>query len=203
MQLALTPEPVTSADPADTAAVDVSERALFDAVARGDERRAPQLFAALLPAVQGTLRRILGVTAPNQRELAQRCLEQIVVELANHGAPWVCSLEVWAIRVAAQVALDVLRGRARGPGVEVSGADPRTESRTGDDRAVGAGSPIERLRWLLGELPRQQALCVVSCDVMGLRVPEVAVTLNVGIEHVQRALAAGHERLSRQMLLSA
>jgi hypothetical protein len=38
---------------------------------------------------------------------------------------------------------------------------------------------------------------------MGLRAPEVAVTLRVGLEHVRRALAAGHERLSRLMLLSA
>ena len=203
MLLALTPESVASPAERADALADVSERALFDAIHRGDELRAPQVFAALLPGVQATLRRVLGSTAPNQGELVQRCMERIIGELAGHGAPWVCSLQVWATSVTSQVALDVLRGRSRERGVEVAWGDAMAASREGGDRALGGASPIDRLRWLLGELPRQEALCVVLCDVMGLRTPEVAVTLCVGLEHVKRALAAGHERLSRLMLVNA
>jgi DNA-directed RNA polymerase specialized sigma24 family protein len=203
MLLALTPESAASPAERADALAEVSERALFDAIRRGDERRAPDVFAALLPGVQATLRRVLGVAVPNQGELAQRCMERIIAELAGSGAPWVCSLEVWATSVTSQLALDVLRARSRERDIEVSWGDAMAAPRDGSDRAVGGTSPIDRLRWLLGELPRQEALCVVLCDVMGLRVPEVAVTLRVGLEHVKRALAAGHERLSRSMLLSA
>ena len=70
-----------------------------------------------------------------------------------------------------------------------------------DAQALSAGSAIDRLRWLLAELPPQQAEAIVLCDVMGVSEREVAVTSRVGIDRIRRQLAAGHERLARQMAL--
>ncbi len=203
MLLALTPE--SSGAPATSARTSaaVVERALYAAIQLGDERQASQVYASLLPPVQATLLRVLGCPDRNHRELTQRSIEQVISELARHPDPCGCRLEAWATTAAARVALEVLRSRARANDVEVSWGDAMSHSGAPEGQGASAGSAIDRLRWLLAELPRQQAEAVVLCDVMGLDAEDAAVTLHVGVEHVRRLLSAGHERLARQMAAPA
>ena len=171
----------------------------MEAIRCGDEKLAPQVYASLLPAVHATLARVLG--APGRHEqLTGRCIERIIAEVSSHPSPWVCKLEVWATAVSSRVALDVLRSRARARSVEVSWGDTMALA-SGDEHRTGGspGSAIDRLRWLLAELPLPQAEAVLMCDVMGLVPTEVAVILGVGLEHIRRLLCAGHERLSRAL----
>jgi DNA-directed RNA polymerase specialized sigma24 family protein len=183
MLLALTPESSAGVSPSARASSSaVPERVVYDAIQSGDERQASQVYKRLLPAIQATLLRVIGGPDTNHRELTQRSIEHVIVELSRHSGPWVCSLDAWATTAAAQVALDVLVARAR-------------ETRDGSS----AGSAVDRLRWLLTELPRQQAMAVVLCDVMGLPVSDVAQTLGLGAERLKRLLSAGHERLARLM----
>ncbi len=78
-------------------------------------------------------------------------------------------------------------------------------ARSASDATGGAsaGSAVDRLRWLLTELPRQQAEAVVLCDVMGLSAAEAAQTLCLGLERLRRLLSAAHERLARLMSTEA
>ena len=199
MLLALTPDS-TSASPALARPRSVpTERALIDAIRSGDERLAPQVYASLLPAVHATLARVLGAPGRAQEQLTGRCIERIIAEVSSHPSPWVCKLEAWATAVAARVALDVLRGRARSRSVEVSWGDTMTQVSGDEQKTSTVGSAIDRLRWLLAELPEQQAEAVLMCDVMGLVPTEVAVILGAGLEHIRRLLSAGHERLSRAL----
>ena len=92
-------------------------------------------------------------------------------------------MEINRLLGGGDVALDVLRSR---------GSDAQTPK---------VSSAIDRLRWLLAGLPPQQAEAIVCCDVMGLALRDVAVTSRVGVDQVRRRLAAGHERLARQMAL--
>lgn len=204
MLLALTPESSGAPTTRSPASAAVVERALYDAIQHGDERQASQVYASLLPPVQATLLRVLGCPDRNHRELTQRSIERVIGELARHPDPRVCRLDAWATTAAARVALEVLRARARGNDVEVSWGDALSPSGAPDGRAAAAtGSAIDRLRWLLAELPSQQAEAVVLCDVMGLAAADAAVTLHVGVEHVRRLLSAGHERLARLMAAPA
>jgi RNA polymerase sigma factor (sigma-70 family) len=175
------------------------ERLLLDAIRRGDEREAPRVYASLLPAVQTTLLRVLGGPDRQHRELTQRSIEQVIVELVQHPSPEQCGLAVWATASAARVALDVLRARTNRRDIEVSWGDAMLQPLAEDAHVAAQGSAIDRLRWLLAELPPQQAEAIVLCDVMGLDPSDVAVTLRVGVDHVRRRLRAGHERLARQM----
>ena len=152
---------------------------------------------------RGPVLRVLGAPDRNHRELTQRSIEHVIVELARHPGPWVCRLDVWATSVAVRVALDVLRARAQRRDVGASWGDAMSQSSANDRNAASPGSAIDQLRWLLTELPAQQAEALVSCDVMGLAVEDVAQTLHVGVEHVRRLLSAGHERLARQMSTDA
>jgi len=199
MLLALTPD---SRAPSSVAARPRSvapERALMDAIRSGDEQLAPQVYAGLLPTVHATLGRVLGSPCRGVETLTRRSIEQTITEISSHPSPWVCKLAAWATAVSARLALDVLRSRARSRGVEVSWGDTMTQA-SGDDPRTGApGSAIDRLRWLLAELPLQQAEAIVLCDVMGLAPTEVAVILGVGLEHIRRLLCAGHERLARSL----
>jgi DNA-directed RNA polymerase specialized sigma24 family protein len=182
MLVALTPEAVGAAPSSARPSTAQAERRLLDAIRRGDEGQAAQVYASLLPAVQATLSRVLGGVDRRHRELTQRSIERVIVELARHPSPWECRLHVWATAGAARVALDVLRARA-------------------GSHVPAPGSAVDRLRWLLAELPLQQAEAVVLCDVMGLEARDVAATAQVGVDHVRRLLAAGHQRLARQMAL--
>jgi DNA-directed RNA polymerase specialized sigma24 family protein len=199
MLLALTPEP-TAASPAPVSLPDRrAERALYEAIRHGDEAHAAEIYSSLLPAVEATLRRVLGYPYRDHGELAQRSLEGIIVELACHPNPHRCSLEAWATTFAARVALDTLSERAQRRGESIAWGDSMAQTVDTGVHAAAPGSAIDRLRWLLTELPRQQAEAILLCDVMGLAPSEVAITLRVGLEHVRRLLSAGHERLARQM----
>lgn len=202
MLVALTPEAVAAAPPGTRPSPPWVERPLLDAIRRGDERQAPQVYASLLPAVQTTLLRVLGSPDRQHRELTQRSIEQVIAVLVQHQSPWLCRLDVWATASAARVALEVLRARKTQRDVEVSWGDARARALAPDVHVPAPGSAIDRLRSLLAELPPQQAEAIVLCDVMGLEPSDVAVTSSVGLDHVRRWLAAGHERLARQMGLA-
>jgi DNA-directed RNA polymerase specialized sigma24 family protein len=198
MMPALTPEP-TAASPAPPSRLDRrAERALYEAIRHGDEAHAAEIHAGLLPAIEATLRRVLGSPYRHHRQLAQRSLEAIIVELSAHPSPERCSLQAWATTIAVKVALDALCAREGHRDGIAWGDSPERASDTGV-RAASPGSAIDRLRWSLTELPRSQAEAILLCDVMGLSPSEIAVTLHVGLEHVRRLLLAGHERLVRQM----
>jgi DNA-directed RNA polymerase specialized sigma24 family protein len=199
--VALTPEALGAAPPGTRPSPLWVERRLLDAIRRGDERQAPQVYASLLPAVQTTLLRVLGSVDRQHRELTQRSIEQVIADLVQHPSPWSCRLEVWATTSAARVALDALRARMTQRDVEVSWGDANPSALVPAARVRAPGSAIDRLRWRLAELPPQQAEAVVLCDVMGLEPSDVAVTSGVALDHVRRWLAAGHERLARQMEL--
>jgi len=201
MLVALTPEAGGAAPVSTRSSAAPVERVLLDAIRRGDERRATEVYASLLPAVQTTLLRVMGGPDRHHREMTQRSIEQVIAELVRHPSPWECSLKMWATTSAARVALDVLRARASRRDVEVSWGDAMVQPVSQDTHIAGSGSAIDRLRWLLAELPPQQAEAIVLCDVMGLAPSDVAVTLGVAPDHLRRRLAAGHERLSRQMAL--
>lgn len=200
MLVALTPE-AAGAPPGARGSTALGERRLLDAIQRGDEHQASEVYACLLPAVQATLLRVLGGPDRRHRELTQSSIERVIVELVRHPSPWLCRLEVWATTSAARVALDVLRARTSRRDVEVSWGDAMAQPLGADARAPAPGSAIDRLRWLLAELPPPHAEAVVLCDVMGLDPGDVSVTLGAGIEHVRRLLRAGHERLARLMAL--
>lgn len=203
MLLALTPESARApAAGARTNAVG-GERAIYEAIQHGDDRQASQVYASLLPGVQATLLRVLGGPYQNHRELTQRSIEQVITELSRHPRPWECRLQAWATTSAARVALDVLRARVQLQGALGSWGDESNDPTAEDDDCASVSSAVDRLRWLLAELPRQQAEALLLCDVMELDPVEVAVTLHVGVEHVRRLLSAGHQRLARKMALAS
>jgi DNA-directed RNA polymerase specialized sigma24 family protein len=128
-------------------------------------------------------------------------VEQAILDLVRHPSPWLCRLDVWATTSAARVALEQLRARTARRDVEVCRGDAMAQPPGADAPSGSPGSAIEHLRWLLLELPPSQAEAIVLCDVMGLDLSDVAVTLGAGSAQVQRRLRAGHQRLARQMLL--
>jgi DNA-directed RNA polymerase specialized sigma24 family protein len=198
--VALTPEALGAAPSGTRPSPHEVERPLLEAIRRGDARQAPQVYASLLPAVQTTLLRVLGSADRQHRELTQRSIEQVIADLVQHPSPWLCRLDVWATTGAARVALDVLRAHVT-PARDGKASWGDARAFAPDAHVPALGSAIDRLRCLLAELPPQQAEAVVLCDVMGLEPGDVAVTSGVGLDQVRRWLAAGHERLARQMEL--
>jgi DNA-directed RNA polymerase specialized sigma24 family protein len=198
MMPALTPEPTGASRALSSGLEHGTESVLYEAIRHGDEAHATAIHAGLLPAIEATLRRVLGSPYRNHRELARRSLEAVIVELSAHPNPERCSLQAWATTIAARVALDALCARA-GRGESIGWGDSMAQASDTGVRAASPGSAIDRLRWLLTELPRPQAEAILLCDVMGLSPSEIATTLRVGLEHVRRLLLAGHERLVRQM----
>lgn len=203
MLVALTPELASARQTSGASTQVASEWVLCEAIARGDERLAADVYARLLPPVQATLRRVLGSPYRQHQALVCRSIEQIIAAVAQHPRPRACGLEAWATLIAARVAVDVLRSRKR----ERSGRLPRSgapEACHASGEAPGEPSAaIDRLRSLLAELPPAQAELVVACDVMGVDVGDVALALQARTEQVRRLLSESHEQLARQLHAAA
>jgi DNA-directed RNA polymerase specialized sigma24 family protein len=180
------------------------ERALFEAIARGDAASAPELSLRLLPVIEAAQCRLLGGRGASHAERVACSLRRLIAELSRHPHPWVCSLASWATAVSAQVAVAALQARPRSRlslegASELEGPAAAGATSASASRQVGLALGIAQLRVLLGELPTEQAHVVALHDVMGMPVQDVAITLAVSLETLARRLKGGREQLGRRL----
>src|SRR4051812_38577079 len=93
----IAPRPSSGAPP--------SEGELFDGIRRGDERIAVELYHRLLPAIEGSLIRVLGRREADHEDLVQMAFEQLILTLSRQSYAQACSLKTWASSIAAHIAL--------------------------------------------------------------------------------------------------
>lgn len=108
----------------------------------------------------------------------------------------------WLFRIAANASYDELRWRRSRPAVSLDVPAPPGERAF--DVADRAPSPLERaeqaeLRRTLGEalaqLPDEQRLAIILCDVQGLDYSEIAEVMQCSLGTVKSRIARGRSRL--------
>jgi RNA polymerase sigma-70 factor, ECF subfamily len=187
--------------PPESGPTPLSQDAIVAGVEAGERWAHAALYDQLYPVVARTLEKILRDSSGDYEDLVQVSFERIVRTLIGERRVAVINLAAWASSIAAHVALDALRGRAR--------------ERRLFERGNASGSPLERvvapslerqlearqkLEWLQHTLCRMnadQAQTVLLHDVLGHGLAEIASIMGVTVAAAQRRLSRGHHELLR------
>jgi RNA polymerase sigma-70 factor (ECF subfamily) len=119
------------------------------------------------------------------------------------------SFRSWLLRIVTNACYDVLRARKRRPTVSLD-ADPELdweEWTEGDEEAPEDFAERQDLGQLiqrgLQELPDDQRVVIVLCDVHGMSYGEIAKTLGVSLGTVKSRLSRGREKMREYLQSNA
>ena len=197
------PKPEMIALPAqESGPIPLSQDAILAGVAAGERWAHGALYDQLYPVVARTLEKILRDSSGDYQDLVQVSFERIVRALIGERRPMVVNLSAWASSIAAHVALDALRGRARERRLFERGsagsAHVERVAAPSLERQLEARQKLEWLQHTLGHMNADQARTVLLHDVLGHGLGEIASMMGVTVAAAQRRLSRGHQELLRQ-----
>ena len=181
-----------------------SEEELFQGIQRGDERIAVELYHRLLPAIEGSLLRVLGRRESDHEDLVQMAFEQLILTLSRQSYAQACSLKTWASSIAAHLALKSLRSRYRQRRVfnsSVAVHELAELDASGQDleRTLESRQSLERVREQLAQLAPAKAEAVLLHDVLGHGLTEVAALMGSSVAAAQTRLSRGRRELMERL----
>lgn len=184
--------------------VTVSDEALIEAVQRGDDRVASEIYDRLFEVVDRTLHRVIGNRGSDHDDLVQQSFEQIILTLSRHSFAHLCSLRTWASRVATHVGLNALRSRRRERAVFDKSQDIELDtSGLGFSRdphgALHSRHELELVRGLLGEMNPVVVEVLLLHDVFGHDVAEIAMMMGTSMPAAQSRLFRGRRDLRKRL----
>jgi RNA polymerase sigma-70 factor (ECF subfamily) len=187
---------------AETEPIQLSQDAILAGVAAGERWAHAALYDQLYPVVARTLQKILRDSSRDYEDLVQVSFERIVRTLLGERRLAVVNLSAWASSIAAHVALDALRGRARERRLfERGGSGSSPVERVAApslERQLEARQKLEWLQHVLGRMNADQARTLLLHDVLGHGLSEIASIMGVTVAAAQRRLSRGHHELLRQ-----
>jgi len=177
---------------------------LFQGIQRGDERIAVELYHRLLPAIEGSLLRVLGRRESDHEDLVQMAFEQLILTLSRQSYAQACSLKTWASSIAAHLALKSLRSRYRQRRVfnsSVAVHELAELDASGQDleRTLESRQSLERVREQLAQLAPAKAEAVLLHDVLGHGLTEVAALMGSSVAAAQTRLSRGRRELMERL----
>jgi RNA polymerase sigma-70 factor (ECF subfamily) len=179
-----------------------TETELIEAVQRGDDRVANEIYDRLIPVIDRTLYRILGRRERDHRDLVQASFEQIVLTLATGRFARACSLETWASALATHVGLKALRSRRREEQLIEQSPDPEAHQAsafTDAERELDARAQLSEIRRHLSAMNPGQATTLFLHDGLGHNLSEIALMTGVSVAAAQSRLVRGRRELGRRM----
>ncbi len=115
------------------------------------------------------------------------------------------SFRAWLLRIAANLCRDELRRRGRRPSssldtaLEAGMPDPPDDEPLPEESALSS-ELRDNLEVALAELPEEQRVAIMLCDVEGLDYAEIAVTMKTSLGTVNSRIARGRMRMREVML---
>lgn len=177
----------------------LSDEALIQAIQRGDQEIAAELYDRLVEVVDHTLFRVFGRRESDHDDLVQTTFEQIVRTLSRRSYAGACNLRTWASSIASHVGFNALRSRRRERRVIDRAALPlESELRpygADAERTAAARAELELLRDALSELKAEQGQTVFLHDVLGHELAEIATMMGVSVAAAQSRLVRGRREL--------
>jgi RNA polymerase sigma-70 factor (ECF subfamily) len=148
--------------------------------------------------------RMLGSSAPAE----DATQDAFIAAWRNIDAFRGASFRAWLMRIAANACTDELRRRGRRPALSLDAPTAAGDTARGEppdlpDRAPGpedAALRVEqrrRIQAALLQLPDDQRLAVVLCDVQGFAYEEIAEAMRTSVGTVKSRIARGREKLRR------
>lgn len=176
--------------------------AVLAGVIAGERSAHTALYNLLFPVVARTLQKILRDSSGDYEDLVQVSFERIVRTITGPKRVQVMSLSAWAGSIAAHVALDALRSRARERRLfERESAGRSLASRVTApslERQLEARHRVELLHDVLSRMNAAQAETLLLHDVLGHGLGEIASIMGVTLAAAQRRLSRGRLDLLRR-----
>jgi RNA polymerase sigma-70 factor, ECF subfamily len=118
------------------------------------------------------------------------------------------SFRPWLLRIAANLCRDELRRRARRPAssldLALEGGMPEPEGNSVSPETSAINTDLRfRLETALRQLPDEQRLAIVLCDVEGLDYSEIAQVMKTSLGTVKSRIARGRQRMRQLMAVEA
>jgi RNA polymerase sigma-70 factor (ECF subfamily) len=182
-----------------------TETELIEAVQRGDDRVANEIYNRLIGVVDRTLYRVLGRRERDHRDLIQATFEQVVLTVATGRFARACSLETWAAAIATKIGLKSLRSRRREEQVIEPAADPDAQRISGfmdAERELDARAQLAEVRRHLAAMSPGQATTLFLHDGLGHNLSEIAVMTGASVAAAQSRLVRGRRELARRLRAS-
>jgi RNA polymerase sigma-70 factor (ECF subfamily) len=178
----------------------IDETGLIQRSREGDLGAFNELVVAYQDQVYGLCLRMLGSRQPAE-DVTQEAFISAFRNVSRMRGP---SVKSWLLRIASNACIDELRRRQRQRQVSID----RPRDSEGDEPALdppdrGPGPETlavrEELRAALElellELPPDQRLAVILCDLEGLAYDEVAATMGTSVGTVKSRISRGRARL--------
>ena len=174
------------------------EAALVERSQRGDLDAFNSLVLAYQGQVYGLCLRMLGAPQPAEDATQEAFVAAYrAVSRFRRG-----NFRAWLMRIAANACYDELRRRKARPATSLDRTgdedqrpiDPPDTAPSMEERA--ANTELHRaLEAALAQLPREQRLAVVLCDVQGFDYAEIAETMRVSLGTVKSRISRARSRL--------
>lgn len=183
------------------------ERATDVALVRAIQRREPgsgvRLYDALIAAVDRTITRVLGRSAPEHDDLVQATFEQLVSTLMDGTFRHECSLKSWTVSIASHLSLNAVRARCRERAIFDRGSSAYDEDRVAagacTERTVESRRALAQLRAELSAMNPERARAVILYHVFEYDLKQVASVLGISVAAAQSRVARGRRELLRRM----
>ncbi len=174
----------------DSAAPDA---ALLVAYANGDAAAGRALLDRLAPKLFGYATRVLG-----DRTEAEDVVQETMLKLWKIAPEWrqgEAQVSTWAYRVMVNMCTDRLRKRQSQGQVALDAvAEPEADIKSAVDQMTDAAR-VDALQSALETLPERQKQAVVLRHLEGLKNPEIAQIMDIGVEAVESLTARGKRAL--------
>lgn len=174
---------------------DVPDEALLVLFANGDAAAAQALTLRLTPRVLGFAVRLL-----NDHAEAEDVAQEAMLRLWKIAPEWrqnEAKLTTWLYRVVSNLCTDRLR-KKRGVGLDQI-VEPSDDA-PGAAAVMQTKSRVKALQGALEQLPERQKTAVILRHIEGLKNPEIAQIMDIGIEAVESLTARGKRALARLLL---
>ena len=171
---------------------DVSDDALLVLYANGDASAARALTLRLTPKVFGHAFRVLG-----DRAEAEDVAQEALIRLWKQATDWrqgEAKVTTWLYRVVANLCTDRLR---KGRGVALDAIPEPEDDAESPAEAMQQKSRQAALQEALLELPDRQRQAVLLRHIEGMRNPEIAQIMDIGVEAVESLTARGKRALAK------
>jgi len=175
--------------------VSMEDAALVAAVKNGDTSVASALCDRLWPAVDRTIRRLVGHRDADRDDLAQMALIELVKSIGRYRAD--CSLDTWAQAITANIVWKHLRRRRveRRIFADVLLDDDLASAPVHVERRSATREMLERIAHHLETMNERRAWAYVLHDLLGYDLREVAEMTNASVAATQSLLSRGRREL--------
>ncbi len=176
------------------------EAKLIELSREGDLQAFNQLVETYQNQVYNLCLRMLGSQQPAE-DVTQ---DAFISAFKNVGKMRGPSVKSWLLRIAANACIDELRRRQRHPQVSIDYRRDGDETETsfdvpdltpGPDQLAVREELRHALQLELMDLPPDQRLAVVLCDVEGLAYEEIATAMKTSVGTVKSRISRGRARL--------